>query len=117
MPRAPPPIPNRICGVRRNTSGNLWGRLLNVRWMPLFSGPAVTRWRSVTFMPEATQKVSIQVRVNGKLHSREVEPRQLLVEFLREDLELTRTHIGCDTTHCGACTALMNVPASGSCTV
>jgi len=68
-------------------------------------------------MPEATQKVFIQVRVNGKLHSREVEPRQLLVEFLREDLELTGTHIGCDTTYCGACTVLMNGAAVKSCTV
>jgi aerobic carbon-monoxide dehydrogenase small subunit len=68
-------------------------------------------------MPEATQKVCIQVRVNGKLHSREVEPRQLLVEFLREDLELTGTHIGCDTTYCGACTVLMNGAAVKSCTV
>jgi carbon-monoxide dehydrogenase small subunit len=68
-------------------------------------------------MPEATQRVSIQVRVNGKLHSREVEPRQLLVEFLREDLELTGTHIGCDTTYCGACTVLMNGAAVKSCTV
>ena len=68
-------------------------------------------------MPEAAQKVSIRVRVNGKLHSREVEPRQLLVEFLREDLELTGTHIGCDTTYCGACTVLMNDVAVKSCTV
>jgi carbon-monoxide dehydrogenase small subunit len=68
-------------------------------------------------MPEAAQKVSIQLRVNGKLHSREVEPRLLLVEFLREDLELTGTHIGCDTTYCGACTVLMNGAAVKSCTV
>jgi carbon-monoxide dehydrogenase small subunit len=68
-------------------------------------------------MPEATQKISIQVGVNGKLHSREVEPRQLLVEFLREDLELTGTHVGCDTTYCGACTVLMNGAAVKSCTV
>jgi carbon-monoxide dehydrogenase small subunit len=68
-------------------------------------------------MPEAAQKVFIQVRVNGKSHSREVEPRQLLVEFLREDLELTGTHVGCDTTYCGACTVLMNGAAVKSCTV
>jgi aerobic carbon-monoxide dehydrogenase small subunit len=68
-------------------------------------------------MPEAAQKVAIQVRVNGKLHSCEVEPRQLLVEFLREDLDLTGTHIGCDTTYCGACTVLMNGAAVKSCTV
>ncbi len=68
-------------------------------------------------MPDITQKVSIQVRVNGKPHSRAVEPRCLLVEFLREDLELTGTHIGCDTTYCGACTVLMNGAAVKSCTV
>src|SRR6266446_4069295 len=68
-------------------------------------------------MPEAAQKISIKVRVNGKLHSREVEPRLLLVEFIREDLELTGTHIGCDTTYCGACTVLMNGAAVKSCTV
>jgi carbon-monoxide dehydrogenase small subunit len=68
-------------------------------------------------MPEAAQKVFIQVRVNGKSHSREVEPRQLLVEFLREDLELTGTHVGCDTTYCGACTVLMNGAAVKSCTI
>jgi len=68
-------------------------------------------------MPEAAPGVSIQVRVNGKLHAREVEPRKLLVEFIREDLELTGTHIGCDTTYCGACTVLMNGAAVKSCTV
>jgi len=68
-------------------------------------------------MPEVAQKVSIQVRVNSKLHSREIEPRLLLVEFIREDLELTGTHVGCDTTYCGACTVLMNGAAVKSCTV
>ncbi len=68
-------------------------------------------------MPDRAQEVSIQVRVNGKLHSLVVEPRCLLVEFLREDLELTGTHIGCDTTYCGACTVLMNGAAVKSCTV
>ena len=68
-------------------------------------------------MPDRAQKVSVQVRVNGKLHSRVVEPRCLLVEFLREDLELTGTHIGCDTTYCGACTVLMDGAAVKSCTV
>ncbi len=68
-------------------------------------------------MLETAQKVPVQVYVNGKLHSREVEPRCLLVEFIREDLELTGTHIGCDTTYCGACTVLMNGAAVKSCTV
>ncbi len=67
-------------------------------------------------MPEAT-KIPIHLMVNGKAATREVEPRKLLVEFLREDLELTGTHIGCDTTYCGACTVLLNGDAVKSCTV
>jgi carbon-monoxide dehydrogenase small subunit len=62
-------------------------------------------------------KVTISVRVNGKLHSFAVEPRLLLVEFLRESLDLTGTHVGCDTTYCGACTVLMNGASVKSCTV
>jgi carbon-monoxide dehydrogenase small subunit len=68
-------------------------------------------------MPEVAQRVSIQVHVNGKLHTRDVEPRLLLVEFIREDLELTGTHVGCDTTYCGACTVLINGAAVKSCTI
>jgi carbon-monoxide dehydrogenase small subunit len=68
-------------------------------------------------MPEAFEKVSIHVQVNGKPHHRSVEPRMLLVELLREELELTGTHVGCDTTYCGACTVLMNGEAIKSCTV
>jgi aerobic-type carbon monoxide dehydrogenase small subunit (CoxS/CutS family) len=67
-------------------------------------------------MPDVIEKVAIQVKVNGKLHKREVEPRKLLVEFLREDLDLTGTHVGCDTTYCGACTVLLNGAAVKSCT-
>ena len=59
----------------------------------------------------------MEVKVNGQAHTREVEPRLLLVELLREQLELTGTHIGCDTTYCGACTVLMNGRAVKSCTV
>jgi aerobic carbon-monoxide dehydrogenase small subunit len=62
-------------------------------------------------------KVSIRVKVNGKDFVREVEPRLLLVEFLRDDLELSGTHIGCDTTYCGACTVLLNGAAVKSCTI
>ena len=67
-------------------------------------------------MPEAVSRVPIEVKVNGETRAREVEPRQLLVEFLRETLELTGTHIGCDTTYCGACTVLLNGRAVKSCT-
>jgi aerobic carbon-monoxide dehydrogenase small subunit len=68
-------------------------------------------------MSEAVEKASITLRVNGKTYSRAVEPRMLLVEFLREELDLTGTHIGCDTSYCGACTVLFNGAAVKSCTM
>jgi aerobic carbon-monoxide dehydrogenase small subunit len=55
--------------------------------------------------------------VNRKRHALRVEPRTLLVEMLREQLDLTGTHVGCDTTYCGACTVLLNGAAVKSCTV
>lgn len=61
-------------------------------------------------------KVAIKVNVNGVDHAAEVEPRLLLVHFLRETLRLTGTHIGCDTSHCGACTVVMDGRAIKSCT-
>lgn len=61
-------------------------------------------------------KVAIKVNVNGTEQSAEVEPRLLLVHFLRETLRLTGTHIGCDTSHCGACTIVMDGRAVKSCT-
>src|SRR5260370_14348081 len=61
--------------------------------------------------------VNVHIRVNGKPYAREVEPRMLLVEFLREACDLTGTHVGCDTTYCGACTVLMNGLAVKSCTM
>jgi carbon-monoxide dehydrogenase small subunit len=61
-------------------------------------------------------KVAIKVNVNGVDHAAEVEPRMLLVHFLRETLRLTGTHIGCDTSHCGACTVVMDGRAIKSCT-
>jgi carbon-monoxide dehydrogenase small subunit len=60
---------------------------------------------------------NIKVRVNGVEHVAEVEPRLLLVHFLRENLRLTGTHIGCETSHCGACTVVMDGKALKSCTV
>jgi carbon-monoxide dehydrogenase small subunit len=63
------------------------------------------------------ERIPISLRVNGKLYSMSVEPRTLLVEFLRENLDLTGTHVGCDTTYCGACTVLMNGAAVKSCTM
>jgi len=62
-------------------------------------------------------RVPITVRVNGQLHAGEVEPRQLLVHFLRDTLGLTGTHVGCDTSNCGACTIHLDGDAVKSCTV
>jgi carbon-monoxide dehydrogenase small subunit len=62
-------------------------------------------------------KHEITVTVNGEAHTREVEPRLLLVHFIREELGLTGTHIGCDTTSCGACTVHWNGRPVKSCTV
>lgn len=63
------------------------------------------------------ENVAIRVTVNGKAFSLNIEPRMLLVELLRERLDLTGTHVGCDTTYCGACTVLLNGAAVKSCTV
>jgi carbon-monoxide dehydrogenase small subunit len=68
-------------------------------------------------VPKPVARATINVRVNGQLHSADVEPRLLLVHFLREDLNLTGTHIGCDTSNCGACTVLVNGVAVKSCTM
>ena len=59
----------------------------------------------------------IQVRVNGKSHESEVEPRLLLVHYLRDTLGLTGTHVGCETSICGACTVLLDGRAVKSCTM
>ncbi|MEM8485175.1 MAG: (2Fe-2S)-binding protein [Bacteroidota bacterium] len=60
---------------------------------------------------------SIKVSVNGVEHAAEVEPRTLLVDFLREHLSLTGTHVGCDTSQCGACTVHVNGTSVKSCTM
>lgn len=59
----------------------------------------------------------ITVTVNGAEHSLEVEPRLLLVHLIRENLDLTGTHIGCDTSSCGACTVILDGKAVKSCTI
>ena len=61
--------------------------------------------------------VSISVTVNGRNYQEEVEPRLLLVDFLRDVLSLTGTHVGCDTSGCGACTIAVNGKAVKSCTL
>ena len=61
-------------------------------------------------------KIPIQLTVNGQIRRAEVDPRTLLVHFLREELELTGTKVGCDTSQCGACVVLMDGAAIKSCT-
>lgn len=61
--------------------------------------------------------MEIQVKVNGVEYSNEVEPRLLLVHYLRDVLRLTGTHIGCETSMCGACTIHVNAEATKSCTM
>ena len=62
-------------------------------------------------------KVPVSITVNGKQYDKMVEPRMLLVYFLREELALTGTHIGCDTSSCGACTVHLDGKALKSCTM
>ena len=62
-------------------------------------------------------KTSVSVSVNGKARAAEVEPRLLLVHYLRDGLGLTGTHIGCDTSQCGACTVLVDGRSAKSCTM
>jgi len=73
-------------------------------------------------MPTATHerpqsRVHVRVKVNSRAYDRSVPARLLLADFLRDDLRLTGTHIGCDTTHCGACTVLVDGVAVKSCTM
>ncbi len=63
------------------------------------------------------KKMHVAVTVNGTKHETDVEPRLLLVHLIRENLSLTGTHIGCDTSNCGACTVVMDGKAIKSCTV
>ena len=63
-----------------------------------------------------SKKVRVHVKINGKEREAEVEPRLLLVHFIRESLGLTGTHIGCDTSSCGACTVILDGRPVKSCT-
>jgi carbon-monoxide dehydrogenase small subunit len=64
-----------------------------------------------------TVSVSLSLTVNGKAQRKDVDPRTLLVEFIRNDLALTGTHVGCDTGQCGACTVLVDGDAVKACTI
>ena len=68
-------------------------------------------------MAETVNSATIDVDVNGERYEREVEARKLLVHFLRDDLDLTGTHVGCDTGNCGACTVIVDGVAVKSCMI
>ena len=61
--------------------------------------------------------MEVSLKVNGEEHSMDVSPSKLLVDFVREDLGLTGTHVGCDTSQCGACTVHLNGKAVKSCSI
>lgn len=65
----------------------------------------------------AIENVNVQVKINGKERCAEVEPRTLLVHYIRDDLGLTGTHIGCDTSQCGACSIMVDGEVVKSCTM
>lgn len=66
---------------------------------------------------DAARSVEVSLRVNGRESRRAVEPRTLLVHHLRDELRLTGTHVGCDTSNCGACTVLLDGESVKSCTI
>ena len=61
--------------------------------------------------------IPVEITINGKTYTGEVEPRQLLVHFIRENVGLTGTKVGCDTSQCGACTVQLDGAAAKACTV
>ncbi len=66
-------------------------------------------------MPEPVGEQTIRVEINGEVYEQEVEARKLLVHFIRDVVDLTGTHVGCDTGNCGACTVLMDGKTLKSC--
>jgi carbon-monoxide dehydrogenase small subunit len=89
--------------------------LLLITYSPLVSEEA-TRVAEME-RPSMTMKRTITVTVNGETHHSEVEPRTLLVHYLRDALDLTGTHIGCNTSQCGACIVMLDGEAVKSCTL
>lgn len=63
------------------------------------------------------KSVRVALKINGKEYQANVEPRAVLVDFIRDNLNLTGTHVGCDTGHCGACTVILNGVSVKSCLV
>ena len=79
--------------------------------------PGANRSAAPSIPQRGLRVTSVTIEVNGASQTREVEPRLLLVHFLRDVLGLTGTHVGCDTTQCGACTVLLDGSAVKSCSL
>jgi carbon-monoxide dehydrogenase small subunit len=77
----------------------------------------IRRFETFGLIPEEEPMAAVSMTVNGKPVSGDVDTRTLLVQFLREHLRLTGTHVGCDTSQCGACVVLVDGKAIKSCTV
>jgi len=79
----------------------------------------IQQWNTTTHRPwiKGDKRMQVQLKVNGKSQSLEIPPNTLLVQVLREQLQLTGTHVGCDTAQCGACTVIMNGRAVKSCNI
>src|SRR5207247_930267 len=87
---------------------------------PVRIDPSWTRVRfpdRISPRTEGRHMANVSITVNGKARAANVEPRMLLAHFLREELQLTGTHIGCDTSQCGACTVLIDGRSAKSCTI
>src|SRR5579885_2696128 len=102
------PIPPPTCAGRPSISG---------RWCASSHGAPWRRPLSERGEGREAMIMPVRVTINGTEREAEVEPRTLLVHFIREELGLTGTHIGCDTSSCGACTVLLDGKAVKSCTV
>src|SRR5450756_1070555 len=103
----------------RDTSGCDVGSRLTLssvrsKFPPTRSSPSLL---SPSNQPEVRVKHPVSLTVNGVKQTAEVEPRLLLVHFLRETVGLTGTNVGCDTSQCGACTVILDGHAAKSCTV
>ncbi len=81
------------------------------------AGVAGTPLRRRISTMDSVMKVLVSITVNGRVVRDEIDPRMLLVEFVREHMRLTGTHVGCDTSYCGACTLLIDGRTVKSCTL
>src|SRR5689334_12240368 len=86
-------------------------------WFRKSEAPAATTGAPASQPARDASTVKVSLTVNGKAATADIDPRTLLVQFLRENLRLTGTHVGCDTSQCGACVVHLDGKAVKSCTV